>query len=77
MKTIDLRKKWIQSIRNVDDRFLKMIDDLYKSYAKDETDFFDELPKEIQDLLLESVQQSKSGEVFTHESVVAEFKQWS
>jgi len=74
MKTIDLREKWVQSINKVDDRFLQMIDALYTSYISKETDFFDELPKEIQELLLESVEQTKQADTFSHEGIMAEFK---
>ncbi len=74
MKTLDLRKKWIQSIGMVDDQFLRMIDTLYTSYINKETDFFDELPKEIQELLLESLEQEKQGDTFSNEEVMTEFK---
>lgn len=37
MEALELRKKWMQSIENVDERFLRMIDALYEGYFKNET----------------------------------------
>jgi len=75
MKTLELRKKWIDSIAKVDERFLRMIDALYDNYSKNEqVDFFEELPNEIQEILLESRESIKRGEFFTHEDVIAESK---
>lgn len=75
MEAMELRKKWIQSITKVDERFLRMIDDLYKSYSENKMDFFDELPKEIQELLLKSRDEVKQGKVKPHEEVMAEFRE--
>ncbi|MBL4887628.1 MAG: hypothetical protein JKZ03_04090 [Flavobacteriaceae bacterium] len=76
MGTIELRKKWIKSMTTVDERFLRMVDALYKSYTQEQeaTDFFDELPKEIQELLMESLEQVKRGEVIPHNKVMADFR---
>lgn len=54
MGTVKLRNKWKEAIGKVDDRFLRMVDALYETYSKDQVDFFEELPKEIQELLIES-----------------------
>ncbi|WP_346882364.1 hypothetical protein [uncultured Algibacter sp.] len=75
MGAVELRDKWIQSIGKVDDRFLRMIDALYESYVKDETDFFDELPKEIQELIDEGLEEVKLGKVRTHSEVIADYKE--
>ena len=74
MGTIELRKKWVQSITQVDGRFLRMIDDLYKNYTENKADFFDEVPMEIQDLILQSKEDIKQGRFRTHEDVMAEFR---
>ena len=75
MEVFELRKKWKLSIGDVDERFLRMIDALYNTYTKDgEVDFFDELPKEVQQILLESREQAKQGKVRSHEEVMAEFR---
>jgi len=57
MGTVELRNKWKEAIGKVDDRFLRMVD---------------ALPKEIQTLLLESKQDIKNGDFFTHEEVMSE-----
>lgn len=36
MGAIELREKWEQSIKTVDERFLKMVDALYEGYFKNE-----------------------------------------
>jgi len=37
MSSIELRKKWVQSITTVDERFLRMVDALYEGYYKNES----------------------------------------
>ena len=75
MSTAELRNKWEKSILLVDDKFLQMIDALYETYIKEEeADFFDELPKEIQELLMESREDIKNGKFSTHEEVMAEVR---
>ena len=72
MGTVELRNKWKEAIGKVDDRFLCMVDALYETYSKDQVDFFEELPKEIQELLIESRESIKNGDFFTHEEVMSE-----
>ena len=75
MEVLALRKKWKESIKNVDEHFLRMIDALYNSYTnKKEVDFFDELPVEIQDLLLKSRKQAKQGKVKPHKEVMVKYR---
>ena len=55
MGTIELRKKWIKSIAKVDERFLRMVDALYDSYAKESVDsHIPDEHKKILDSRLES-----------------------
>jgi len=37
MSSVELRKKWVQSITTVDERFLRMVDALYEGYFKNES----------------------------------------
>ncbi|MDA9303771.1 hypothetical protein N9Q03_01380 [Flavobacteriaceae bacterium] len=74
MGTVELRNKWKEAIGKVDDRFLRMVDALYETYSKDQVDFFEELPKEIQELLIESRENIKNGDFFTHEEVMSEVR---
>ncbi|WP_452228393.1 MULTISPECIES: addiction module protein [unclassified Lacinutrix] len=39
MEAVELRKKWLQSIAKVDERFLRMVDALYESYITNEADY--------------------------------------
>ncbi|QRM90489.1 hypothetical protein FG167_15020 [Lacinutrix sp. WUR7] len=39
MEAAELRKKWLQSISKVDERFLRMVDALYESYISEEVDY--------------------------------------
>jgi hypothetical protein len=74
MRTIELRNKWKEEIVNVDERFLRLIDALHESYMKEETDFFDKIPTDIQELLQKSREDIKKGKNYTHESVLNEAK---
>ncbi len=76
MSTAELRNKWKKSINLVDDKFLRMIDSLYETYIKEnEKDFFDELPKEVKELLTISRKQVKQGKVTPHKEVMAKYRQ--
>lgn len=70
-----LRKKWTKAIAQVNDRFLLMIDALYQSYSKNNSDFFDKLPNEIPELLMESREDIKNGKFVMHEDIMVEFKE--
>ena len=78
MGIAELRMKWLKSITEVDDRFLRMIDALYLSYSgkkeDNKVDFFVELPIEIQELLLESSAQAKAGKTKPHSEVMAKYR---
>ncbi len=75
MESEKLRKKWSKAITEVDDRFLQLVDALYDSYSKSKDDFFDALPSEIKELLLESREDIKNGDFYTHENIMSEFKE--
>ena len=73
--TVELRKKWIQSIANVDERFLRMIDALYDSYQKeDDIDSYDRLPDIAKRLIDQGLDDVAQGRVTPHEQVMAEFR---
>ncbi len=70
MSVIKLRKEVINSLANVDERFLRMVRTLYRSYAQNEVDTFENLPTEIQDILIQSRKSIKQGKVFSHKEVM-------
>ena len=74
MGTIELRKKWIQSISKVDARFLRMIDALYESYVQEEDDAYGALPKVAKKLIDQGLEDIKQGRIHPHEDVMAEFR---
>lgn len=75
METKELRKKWTRAITQVDDHFLRLVDALHESYSKNDSGFFDDLPNEIKALLMESRDDIKNGNVFTHQNVMEEFNE--
>jgi len=76
MEIVELRNKWQKSIKEVDDKFLLMIDALYQSYSKNlDTDFFDELPHDIKELLKLSQHQAKQGKKTLNKEVIQKYRQ--
>lgn len=70
---IELRDSLLMRLLQTKDvNLLQKIDELFKNNI--EEDFFDELPKEIQDSILKSIEQSKNGELISHEEVMAKYK---
>lgn len=74
MGTIELKNKVVDIINSSDERFLRMVNALHKSYYQETTDLFEELPLEIQELLMESIAQTDRGEVTPHAEVMAEVR---
>jgi len=75
MGTLELRNKLVEIINSSDDRFLRMVNALHKSYIeKNDSDFFSELPLEIQELLLESREQARQGNTRDHRDVMDDFR---
>ncbi len=74
MSTIELRKEVINSLANADERFLRMVRALYNSYAKEEMDSFEALPDEIKELISQSRESIKKGNIFSHKEVMEEAK---
>ncbi|MBZ9628771.1 hypothetical protein LB456_05235 [Psychroflexus sp. CAK57W] len=63
------------SISEVDDKFLLMVDSLYETYSKNsEDDFFDELPKEVQDLLELSRKEADQGKLTSHQTIREKYR---
>lgn len=76
MEIVELRNKWRKSISEVDDKFLLMVDALYETYSKDlEDDFFDELPKEVKDLLELSRKQAERGKLTSHQAIREKYRE--
>ncbi|MFK7749156.1 MAG: hypothetical protein AB8B65_12245 [Kordia sp.] len=75
MGAIDLRNKIIEIINSSDERFLRMVSALHKTYSEQETtDFYDEFPVEIQEILMESRNQARQGNTRSHKEVMDDFR---
>lgn len=76
MEALELRNKLVDIINSSDERFLRMVSALHKSYNnKQDADFFTELPVEIQELLMESREQARQGKTRPHNEVMADFRE--
>lgn len=76
MSTVQLKNKLVAIINSSDEKFLRMVNALHNSYHSEEKslDFYDELPKEIQEILTESRTQARNGAVRPHKQVMADFR---
>ena len=66
MSSTEFREKWIKSNVKVDDKFLQIIDTLYKTYTQEE----DYLSIEIQEILIRSQKNIQEGNYFLHKDVM-------
>jgi len=75
MGTVELKEIIKQYVNIADDKILRIVKAVFESYQKEEEiDFFDELPKEIQELLMESRLQAKQGKLTPHKEVMAKYR---
>jgi len=75
MGALELRNRLVDIIKSSDERFLRLVNELHKSYQKKhDVDFFTELPQEIQELLMESRVQARQKKTRTHEEVMDDFR---
>ena len=75
MGKAELKNKLIEIINTSEEEFLDMVNALQKAYYEDSiTDFYDQLPKEVKEILIESRAQAQRGEVRSHQEVMADFR---
>jgi hypothetical protein len=67
---IDLVQKILHT---QDTALLSIISNIFQKEV--EKDWWDQLPQEVQDSILEGVQDIEKGKVFTHDQVIREAKQ--
>jgi myo-inositol catabolism protein IolC len=67
---IDLVQKILHT---QDTALLSIISNIFQKEV--EKDWWDQLPQEVQDSILEGVQDIEKGKVFTHDQVIQEAKQ--
>ena len=66
---IDLVQKILNS---KDEKVLSKVNEIFLKESVD--DWWDELPKEVQDSIIEGVQDINKGNIYTHEQVIQEAK---
>ena len=69
MEISNLKKKLIYRINAADEKALLVVDQVLDNLERKQEDFFDTLPTEIQELLLESIKQIENGQIYSHEQV--------
>lgn len=69
MEILSLKEKLICRINSADKKSLLVIDQILDHLELQNKDFFDTLPSEIQELLIESIKQIENGQTYTHEQV--------
>ncbi|PQJ80306.1 hypothetical protein [Polaribacter porphyrae] len=74
MGAIELRNKIIQLINTDNVNYLKDIFEFAEKKKVNSTDPFLKLPKEVQELLNESIKQADRGEVTPHSEIMAEVR---
>lgn len=75
MSTLELRNIINQYTSKADSKVLKIVKAVFESYNEAEIDFHDELPKEVQELLVIGRNQVKQGKVKSHEEVMTKYRQ--
>lgn len=74
MGTVELRNTITEYLSKADEKVLRIVKAVFETYEKDEVDFFDELPIEVQELLVKSRQQAREGKLRPHKEVVAKYR---
>jgi hypothetical protein len=70
MEALELRNIIAEYASNADEKVLKIVKAVFESYSNKEEDFFDQLPFEVQELLLKSQEQAYNGNTSPHEDVM-------
>lgn len=74
MSTVELRKEVINSLANVDERFLRMVRSLLNSYKEEDVKSFDELPEIVQKILVKSNEEARQGKVTPHKEIMEKYR---
>jgi predicted transcriptional regulator len=74
MRMTDMRKKVKQYIDEADDDTVKMVYSMLE--ADREEDWWDYLPKEIQESILRGEKELDEGKGIPHEEVMKKYKKW-
>lgn len=61
-------------MNTADDNILLKVKALFESHKNEDDDFYNGLPKEVQDLLMESREQAKLGKTTPHKEITAKYR---
>ncbi len=76
METTELRLKWLESIKHVDDRFLRMIDSLHESYTDTPDNIArNQLPEEVQTLIRLGLKDVQNDNTISHDAAISRIKE--
>jgi hypothetical protein len=74
MGNAEMRKKVKKYIDEADDHVVKMVYSLLEADRED--DWWDDLPKEVQDSIDKAITQLDAGKGIPHEVVMKKYKKW-
>lgn len=74
MGTAEMRRKTKKLIDEADDRVVKMVYTMLEADNAD--DWWDELPKEVQQSIIRAEKQLKEGKGIPHEVVMKKYRKW-
>jgi hypothetical protein len=74
MSNAEMRKKVKKYIDEADDHVVKMVYSLLEADRED--DWWDDLPKDVQDSIDKAIAQLDAGKGIPHEEVMKKYKKW-
>jgi hypothetical protein len=74
MSSAEMRKKTKKMLDKADDRMVKMVYAMLE--ADKEDDWWDDLPKEVQDSIDKAIAELDAGKGIPHDVVMKKYKKW-
>lgn len=75
METVNLRNIVLEQVQKADDRLLKLLNALARSYQEDvEGDWWIDLPSEEKEEIITGLRQANNNEFIEHEAVMQRLK---
>lgn len=74
MSTGEMRKKVKKYIDEADDHIVKLVYSMLEADRND--DWWDDLPKEVQQSILKAEKELKQGKGISHETVMKKYSKW-
>jgi hypothetical protein len=74
MSTAEMRRKAKKYLDEADDQVVRMVFSMLE--ADREADWWDDLPKEVQDSIDKAIAELDAGKGISHEAVMKKYKKW-